>query len=104
MAKSKKLEKLKSKAAKSAIIINQHSAFILLSSAVRYALGRRTSAVEDVCDQVYAIASKLTPMQRAILIRDITECKDYGAECDEKDWFSLLKWLKSQPYPTEFIQ
>lgn len=92
------------------IVLSQLDAYMFLVSAIRYALGlypdpedkknraRRTHIVGWARNQVRAIAPKLMPFQRAVLIRDIRDCEDYGGDYDRQDWLSLLEWLEKMPY------
>jgi len=86
----------KTRETEEAVILNLKDAYFLLALAVRYALGRRTYIVADTCDQVRAIAPKLEHQQHAALIEEIERCKDYGDDCDKRDWLSVLTWLKSE--------
>lgn len=83
------------------VTISLKDAYLFLVSAVSYSLGRRTYLVRWACDQVHAIAPKLEPAQREILIRDIEEHGEsglsYGTSGDKREWLSLLEWLKSNP-------
>lgn len=65
----------------------------LLVSAVRYALGRRTYIVGLTCDIVRR--AKPSPDVRAILLRDINDCPDYGMSMDAAEWRHLREWLGS---------
>lgn len=77
---------------------------LMLISAVRYALGRRSYIVGDTCDFVRSIRGKLSDNCRRIIIRDIEEeLERYhsfgttcGMECDEQSWLRLLEVLKSE--------
>jgi hypothetical protein len=72
---------------------------LLLS--VRYALGRRTYIVSDVCDMVKRNAASLTVNDAAIMRRDISEeirraddCgRTVGDQCDHTRWVDLLAWM-----------
>lgn len=77
------------------VTLSVDNASMLLVSAVRYALGRRTYIVSWTCDMIRVIAPNLSLEQREVLIRDIRECKDYGDTCDMQDWKSVLRWLKT---------
>lgn len=61
--------------------------------AVRYALGRRTYVVGDVCDSVTAILPWLDAQTTKVIIRDIDAADDLGAEQDLLRWLDLRKKL-----------
>ena len=77
------------------ITLSADNASMLLISATRYALGRRTYIVSWTCEMIRAIAAKIPLSQRKVLIQDISECKDYGHTCDERDWKTVLQWLET---------
>lgn len=76
----------------------------ILVCAVRYALGRMTYIVSDVCRYVKSKKDSLSEHCRSIIIRDIEEAigryndlgRTCGMECDEKEWRELLEALKSK--------
>jgi len=63
----------------------------LLVSAVRYALGRQSYIVGVTCDMVRAANPNADV--RAIIRRDIDNCRDYGMEMDRVEWRALREWL-----------
>mgnify|MGYP004485764761 CR=1 FL=1 len=67
---------------------------MLLVSAQRYALGRRTYIVSWTCDVIKNNLNVLTETDRRVMIRDIESAINYGDACDENDWKELLKVLK----------
>lgn len=76
----------------------------ILVCAVRYALGRMTYIVSDVCRYVKSKKDSLSEHCRSIIIRDIEERIEWfhsldrtcGMECDEKEWLQLLEVLKGE--------
>lgn len=74
----------------------------ILICAVRYALGRMSYVVGDVCNYVALKQPELSRNCISIIIRDIEEeLKRYhdvgqtlGMECDERTWLRLLEKLK----------
>ena len=74
----------------------------MLICAVRYSLGRMSYIVGVTCEFVASIRKKLSPNCINIIIRDIEETMEMyhrsgrlcGMECDEKDWYRLLRVLK----------
>ena len=74
----------------------------ILVCAVRYALGRMSYVVGDVCKYIANRKDSLTKHCRLIIISDIErEIEMYhrlgrtcGHECDEKDWLKLLDVLR----------
>ena len=77
---------------------------LMLISAVRYALGRRTYIVSTTCNFVKSVQKKLSDNCINIIIRDIEETMDMyhrsghlcGDACDERDWEKLLEFLKGE--------
>lgn len=66
---------------------------MLLVSAERYALGRRTYIVSWTCDVIKNNLKILTETDKKVMIRDIESAINYGDSCDENDWKELLKKL-----------
>ena len=74
----------------------------ILICAVRYALGRMSYIVGEVCSYVRFHRKKLSQHCINIIISDIEEeleryhsfGEKLGMECDEKDWVELLNVLK----------
>ena len=67
---------------------------MILVSAERYALGRRTYIVNWTCEFIENNLDLLTKKDRQVMIRDLENPISYGDECDEKDWKRLLEVLK----------
>jgi len=68
--------------------------------AVRYALGRRTYAVEDVVQTLIAERARLSEKSRVVIIRDITEAEaagNLGMDFDARAWFRLRDALMEKP-------
>lgn len=76
----------------------------ILVCAVRYALGRMSYVVGDVCKYIANKKDSLSEHCKAIIARDIEEEIERhhrsgytcGMECDEKDWLQLLEVLKGE--------
>lgn len=66
----------------------------MLLSAERYALGRQTYIVEWTTSFISKNIHLLTEGDKKVMIRDIEECENYGADFDKKEWMKLLKVLK----------
>ena len=72
--------------------------------ATRYALGRMTYAVDDVCRYIKYYIKEMSENCIDILIRDIEDEIKYwndmgrtcGMECDERQWRELLELLKEE--------
>ena len=62
----------------------------IMICAIRYALGRRTYMPSVVCNFVKPRIPKMSDKDLYVIIRDIKECRDYGDDCDKKEWMSLL--------------
>lgn len=71
---------------------------MLLVSAERYALGRRTYIVDWTCKIIKRNVHLLTEKDKLIMIRDIEGAYAYGDECDEKNWKNLLSFLKKEVF------
>ena len=70
----------------------------LLVCSVRYALGRRSYIVSDVCSIVKANRHRLAPLDRSVIIRDVREAlvtSDAGDACDRRSWEELIESLVS---------
>lgn len=66
----------------------------MMIGAERYALGRRTYIVSWTCEFISNNLHLLTKKDKGVIIRDIENAYDYGDECDEQCWKSLLNKLK----------
>lgn len=87
--------------------------FSMLTSSVRYALGRSSYITSLTCGMVTAYAKHLHQHEVEVIVRDIcTELdwavrknKHLGMRCDHNDWKFLLNWLctefKVQDYRIE---
>ena len=73
---------------------NKDDLSMILVSAERYALGRRTYIVNWTCEFIENNLALLTDKDRQVMIRDLENPISYGDECDEKDWKRLLAVLK----------
>ncbi len=73
---------------------NKDDLSMILVSAERYALGRRTYIVQWTCGFIENNLALLTEKDRQVMIRDLENPISYGDECDEKDWKRLLEVLK----------
>lgn len=67
---------------------------MLLLSAERYALGRRTYIVKWTCEIISNNIDNLLDKDKQVMIKDIEMAKDYGDMCDKAQWFKLLEKLK----------
>lgn len=70
---------------------------VMLIYAVRYAMGRATSAPHDVAACVRRYAPHLTPGDLAVIRRDLRAALDRGAVLghaeDHAEWERLAVWL-----------
>lgn len=66
--------------------------------AVRYAIGRCTYAVSDVCGFVSGLISHLETNTLRVILRDIEERKDFelGMDCDRKEWRALQIKIRAE--------
>jgi len=60
--------------------------------AVRYGLSRRTYITGVISE--YLLTQKLSENCKKVMARDISECDDYGDNCDKESWMKLLDYLK----------
>lgn len=73
---------------------NKDDLSMILVSAERYALGRRTYIVHWTCEFIKNNTHFLSDKDRQVMIRDLESAISYGEDCDKKDWKDLLKVLK----------
>ena len=68
----------------------------IIISAERYALGRMTYIVELTVNYILQEIedNKLSDSCLDVIRKDIKEAKDYGMECDQKQWLKLLKRIE----------
>lgn len=68
----------------------------IVISATRYALGRMTYIVSITIDYVLRDIdnNRLSEKCLKVIANDIKECKDYGLECDRKQWLKLLNRIE----------
>ena len=69
---------------------------MILLTAERYALGRRTYIVEWTCEVIKNNIDLLTNKDIQVMIRDIEEAYSYGDECDDAEWKALFKIFKER--------
>lgn len=75
---------------------------MILICAVRYALGRMSYVVSEVCQYAAMQKDKLSKNCINVIVRDIEEelerfhdlGEKLGMECDEKEWLKLRDVLK----------
>lgn len=75
---------------------NSEDMSMILVSAARYALRRRTYIVDWTCKVIKNNINLLTEKDIQVMIRDIEEVYSYGDKCDEAEWKALLKILKER--------
>lgn len=75
---------------------NSEDMSMILVSAARYALRRRTYIVDWTCKVIKNNINLLTEKDIQVMIRDIEEAYSYGNKCDEAEWKALLKILKER--------
>lgn len=69
---------------------------MILVSAERYALGRRTYIVGWTCEIIKKNMQLLSGKDKAVMIRDIETAISYGDECDKQEWMILLEMLRKE--------
>lgn len=75
----------------------------ILICAVRYALGRQSYIVGEICDYVYDKRKELSKECKDIIVKDILDvCELYrragstlGTVCDERSWLELVERLRT---------
>jgi len=77
---------------------NKDDMSMILVSAERYAMGRRTYIVGWVCEFIRNNLQLLTEKDKQVMIRDIENSISYGDECDKVKWLNLLEKLKIEQY------
>ena len=73
---------------------NKQDISMLLLSAERYALGRRTYIAGWTSDVIQANMGLLTSDDKQVMIRDIEQADWYGDEYEKVKWIELLEKLK----------
>lgn len=68
----------------------------IVISAVRYAIGRMTYIVEITVNYIMQQIEddKLSDKCLSVIKESIKEAKDYGMECDRKQWLKLQKRIE----------
>lgn len=69
---------------------------MILVSAARYALGRRTYIVQWTCEIIDENMHLLSEKDKKVMIRDIEQAYSYGDECDKQMWMLLLEKLRKE--------
>lgn len=65
---------------------------IVIMSAIRYAIGRRTYVPSSVINFTISLLSKLSVSTLSVIERDISEAESYGDEkIDKPDWMMFLR-------------
>lgn len=78
-------------------IVDAYELGALLIYATRYAIGRQTYAVSDVCGSIRKHWPRLLERDREVIKRDIRECFLHAptpvkmADCDAAEWRSVLE-------------
>lgn len=67
---------------------------LMLCSAVRYALGRRTYIVSTTCNYIVSIVDTLSSNTLRLMENDIVNADSYGDACDAREWFALLQTIR----------
>lgn len=69
---------------------------MMLVSAERYALGRRTYIVQWTCEIIKKNMHLLSEKDKLVMIRDLEKPISYGDECDKHEWMLLLNELRKE--------
>lgn len=73
---------------------NKDDISMMLLSAERYAMGRRTYIVQWTCGFITNNIHLLTAKDKLVMIRDIKQSNYYGDDFDKVEWFRLLNVLE----------
>ena len=73
---------------------NKDDISMILVSAERYGMGRRTYIVGWICEFIRNNLHLLTEKDKFVMIHDIENSISYGDECDKAEWLNLLEILK----------
>ena len=71
----------------------------LLVCSFRYALGRRTYIVSDVCGIINRNLGLLQQHTKQQMVRDISDAIRRGRAgdvCDEQQWLGLRSWIRTE--------
>lgn len=70
----------------------------VISSAVRYALGRRSYVVSETAQTVMNVWEALPETTRAVIVRDVKDeiAHPGGMDMDTQTWLDLLAWIEEQ--------
>ena len=85
------------------IPVPQPTLYLLLVSAIRYALGRSTYIVGSTCETVRAFWPHMTEVNREVLLRDVEEelvrvvrdGRTLGMQMDHDEWSRLALWMRA---------
>lgn len=75
---------------------NNEDISMMLVSAERYALGRRTYIVGWTYEIIKKNMHLLSDKDKKIMIRDLENPISYGDECDKQEWIILLEMLRKE--------
>lgn len=84
---------------------------MILISAVRYAVGRRTYIVGEAVGWIEKRWANLSPACKRVLLRDLKEEIErnermpgsLGSDLDEAAWIRLHQWMLEQPGSKELV-
>ena len=68
----------------------------ILIFALRYALGRKTSAPSIVIEAIQENIDAFDKWQLELMIKEISESKDLGMACDIEEWLGFKSWLEDR--------
>ena len=68
----------------------------ILMFALRYVLGRKTTASQIVVDNIKANIDKIPSDEIQAYIKEIEECKNYGMEMDRRVWMDFKTYLQDE--------
>lgn len=63
---------------------------LVLMSAFRYALGRRTYIVSIIVDEIVLNWNELNPYYKKRIKEEILYANDLGMDCDKQEWQIIL--------------
>lgn len=68
----------------------------MLMFALRYALGRKSTAPQIVVENITANIDNISSDEIQAYIKEIDECKDYIMEIDKRTWLDFKSYLMKE--------
>lgn len=78
-------------------MVNKDDLNFLILCSLRYCLGRRTYAPDYFREILFKNLDKLTDNTKEIIIQEISDCDDFGSDCDRAVWRRIKERLIKLP-------